>query len=144
MSAGAMPRVSRPPTTTRFSTRARGGSSHSKVTPTSCSPRPRAYTISVADGNNDTKRTRPSCLVARARLRSRSPGDRDGQDLGDGPAAPAGDCEEEVYLQAVRRCGLVASQRADEQCRADKHVCNDTHPSRCSTVDGRRGMGTPP
>ena len=40
--AGVIPLVSRPPTTTTFSARAAGGSSHSKVTPARSSPRPSA------------------------------------------------------------------------------------------------------
>src|SRR5215469_13832701 len=52
-----MPEVSRPPTTISFSRRATAGSSHSNVTPTRSSPRPSAYTISVADGSRDTRRT---------------------------------------------------------------------------------------
>src|ERR1700754_962273 len=52
-----MPFVSRPPTTTVFSVRAPAGSSHSNVTPTRSSPSPKAYTISVAEGSNDTTLT---------------------------------------------------------------------------------------
>src|SRR5215472_13206751 len=52
-----MPLVSRPPTTMVFSALAAGGSSHSKVTPTRSSPRPSAYTISVADGSSETTHT---------------------------------------------------------------------------------------
>src|SRR5215472_1979632 len=58
-----MPLVSRPPTTTVFSARADAGSSHSKVTPTRSSPRPSAYTISVADGSSETRRTAHSSLT---------------------------------------------------------------------------------
>src|SRR5688572_5345422 len=67
MSPAVIPRVSRPPTTTVFSSRAEGGSSHSKVTPTRCWSRPRAYTISVADGSSETTRISPVCLLGRRR-----------------------------------------------------------------------------
>ena len=60
ISPGIIPLVSRPPTTTVFSIRAAGGSSHSNVTPTRSSPSPSAYTISVAEGSRDTTRTRPA------------------------------------------------------------------------------------
>ncbi len=39
--------------------RASGGKSHSKLTPTTSSPAPSAYRISVAEGSNDTIRTTP-------------------------------------------------------------------------------------
>src|ERR1700724_2733960 len=66
ISPGVIPDVSRPPTTTSFSARAAAGSSHSNVTPTRSSPRPSAYTISVADGSRDTRRTAYPAWVADA------------------------------------------------------------------------------
>src|SRR5216683_2346245 len=66
ISPGVIPRVSRPPTTTVFSARAAGGSSHSNVTPTRSSPRPSAYTISVADGSRETRRTESRIGAGRA------------------------------------------------------------------------------
>ena len=57
ISPGGRPTVSGAVTTTAFSALARGGSSHSPVTPTSWSSSPRAYTISVADGSSETIRT---------------------------------------------------------------------------------------
>ena len=44
--------------------RASGGKSHSKVTPTTCSPAPMPKRISVAEGSSDTIRTRPTLAQA--------------------------------------------------------------------------------
>jgi len=48
-----------------------GGQSHSWVTPTSSSARPRAHTISVAEGRSETMRISRGCPGCRSAL----PGD---------------------------------------------------------------------
>lgn len=57
MASGSSVDASRPDEDTTRLPRASGGKSHSNVTPCRSSPRPRANTISVADGSSETMRT---------------------------------------------------------------------------------------